>query len=302
MLSKKRVLLVGGAGTLGSDIINSVHSKYELYVIDNFSESALTEIEVQERVAYRNISVANEVEILHIFQSFKPEAVVYLSTTLSSDQVRNFESNVLGMSNTIKAAEATTLPKIIYIQSFLTRRNDSVIDYKSEIEARDAYSVWKSAAEYLLGAYKGRKTTMILASVVSSKLSVGAIPAFLRFIERNESINVTDTFRDYIAPDKFIAGLAMLLDDTISEEIVVLGSGNPLSTLEILKFTAAGLGKSFDEIQHEIIQPKSSDPKTISLDNTWYIQIGSEQQSIKSCVQVAVNELLNSQKQVRLHH
>lgn len=301
-MSKTKVLLLGGAGTLGSDIINAKLSKYELFVVDDFSESALTEIEVQEKAGYRNSSVANEAEILQTFQDFRPDAVVYLSTTLSSDQVRSYESNVLGMMNAIKAAESTTLPKIIYIQSFLTRRSDSVIDCKSNVEARDSYSVWKSAVEYLLGSYKGRKTTLILASVVSPKLSVGAIPAFLRRIERKESIKVTDTFRDYIDPDKFIAGLEMLLDDTMSEELVVLGSGSPLSTSEILKFTAAALGKSLDEMQHEIVQPKSSDPKIISLDNTWYNQIPKVQKSIESCVQVVVNELLHSQKQARLHH
>lgn len=198
-MSKTRVLLLGGAGTLGSDIINAKLSKYEFFVIDDFSESALTESEVQEKTAHRKFSVANEAKMLQTFQDFKPDAVIYLSTTLSSDPIRSFESNVLGMVNTIKAAESTTLPKIIYIQSFLTRRSDSVIDCKSSVEAKDAYSIWKSTAEYLLRSYKGRKTTMILASVVSPKLTVGAIPAFLRLIERKESIKVTDTFETILA-------------------------------------------------------------------------------------------------------
>lgn len=94
----------------------------------------------------------------------------------------------------------------------------------------------------------------------------------------------------------------MLLDDTMSEELVVLGSGSPCSTSEILKFTASAVGKSLDEIQYEIVQSKLSDPKTISLDNAWYTELGSEHKSIEKCVQVVVKELLRSQKQARLHH
>lgn len=302
MVEKTRILLIGGAGTLGSDLLDANLNDYELLVVDNFSESALTEEEVRNKVQCLNASVADELAILRAFEEFKPDVVIYLATTLANDQRRAYESNLLGMVNSIKAAEQTTQPMFIYIQSFLTRKSDETITSKSPIEAKDSYSAWKLAAEFLLNSYPGKKTTLILASVLSPRLSIGAIPAFVRRIQAREQIQVTDTFRDYIDSRTFIYGLKEIINCHSNQEVMVLGSNNSRSTLEILEKTAAALNLTLHEINYKLIEPKLSDPRKITLENSQFQGITTHQFDIELCIQKIVGNFLNSHQQLRSHH
>jgi nucleoside-diphosphate-sugar epimerase len=302
-LSKRRILLLGGAGTLGSDILDADFREYELFVVDDFSESALTEEELKHKCNFRKMSVANELEMINVFQGFKPDVVIYLATTLSSDQKRAYESNVLGMFNTIICAQKTKLPKIVYIQSFLTRNSAIEIDVNSPVEAKDSYSTWKLAAEFLLNSYTGKKVTLVLASVLSPRLSIGAVPAFVKRIQGNEKIMVTNTSRDYINPETFISALKAILNNIEDEdEVIVLGSSQPVSTLDILKHTSSACGITLEDVDYEIVVPKSSDPASISLSSDWLNQIQGNSTSIESSIKSIVTNLIHDRKEIRLHH
>lgn len=302
MAEKRKILLIGGAGTLGSDLLEANLNEYELLVVDNFSESALTEDEVRHKAQCLNASVADELAILRAFEEFKPDVVIYLATTLSNDQRRAYESNLFGMVNSIKAAEQTTQPMFIYIQSFLTRKSDETITSKSPIEAKDSYSAWKLAAEFLLQSYSGKKTTLILASVLSPRLSIGAIPAFVRRIQAKERIQVTNTFRDYIDPKTFIHGMKQIINSKSDQEVIVLGSNNSRSTLEILEKTANALHLTLHQIDYKMIEPKLSDPKKITLENSQFQGLTTNQSEIELCIQKIVKNFLNSNQHLRSHH
>jgi len=300
-LTKKRILLIGGAGTLGSDILDANLAEFELFVLDDFSESALTESEVKQKCNYRNESVANEIAVSQVFQDFQPDVVVYLATTLSSNQVRAYESNLLGMSNTIKAAEKNKLPIIIYVQSFLTRNSEQLIDKNSPVEARDPYSTWKLASEYLLDTYLGPKTTLILASVLSQRLSVGAVPAFAKRIENQKQIRVTETYRDYIDSQTFISGLIEIIDCGLNG-VQVLGSGQPIRTLDILAYTAEVLGLTLENINYVVVAPRKSDPERIALANDFSDKLIENTSDVQVSIGRIVANHIRSKKEVRLHH
>ena len=298
----KRVLLLGGAGTLGSDILSANLKKYDFFVVDNFADSTLNEGELGEFCQYKNADVADLVAIEDIFENFKPEVVLYLATTLSNNQQLALNSNVLGMKNAISASERFGLPKIIYIQSFLTRNCDDVITTNTPVEAKNSYATWKLATEYLLQEYAGPKITLILSSVLSPRLTIGAIPAFARRILKDEPIKVTDTYRDYLNPKSFILGLTNLMESSESLETLVLGSGNSISTHELLKLTAKNLDKVMNQIDFELIDAKNSDPKKVTLDPEWRQSFMSSEEVIEECVSKIIRRLQQSEGKVRSHH
>ena len=209
-MNNYRVLLVGGAGTLGSDILTSNLPNFTFFVVDDFKESTLTEIEVAKYCNYKNANAADYVAVQEVFLKFKPNVVIYLATTVSNDQNRALESNVLGLKNVITEATTNNFPHVIYIQSFLTRETNQPITEKTPKAAHDSYSTWKLAGEILLSSYQGKKTTIILSSVISPLISVGAIPAFAKKILANDPITITKTSRDYLDPQSFIDDLALL--------------------------------------------------------------------------------------------
>jgi nucleoside-diphosphate-sugar epimerase len=184
----------------------------------------------------------------------------------------------------------------------LTRNCDYEITATTPVEAKDSYATWKLAAEYLLQEYSGPKTTLILASVLSPRLTIGAIPAFTRRILKKEPIKVTDTYRDYLDPKSFIFGLTQLMESSEVLEKLVLGSGYAISTLELLKITAKILNKNLNQIDFELIKPKYSDPKKITLDPKWRQSFMTSENVIERCVSELVRQLKQSKDKIRSHH
>ena len=304
-MNKHRVLLVGGAGTLGSDILASNLPNFTFFVVDDFKESTLTEIEVEKYCDYKHANVADYAAVQDVFLKFKPTVVIYLATTVSNDENRALESNVLGLKNVITESTTNNFPHVIYIQSFLTRETNQPITEKSSKVAHDSYSTWKLAGEILLSSYQGKKTTIILSSVISPLISVGVIPAFAKKILANDPITITKTSRDYLDPQSFIDALEIVMIDDLNISEIVIGSGIEITTEEILSQVSLGLGIGSDKLKFAVIDPKPGDPKKVTLDSTLFKELTGWKPSLaleKQISKIIDNLKLKKEFSVRLHH
>jgi nucleoside-diphosphate-sugar epimerase len=301
---KNRLLLVGGAGTLGSDLVPILAKDYELYTLDNFSSAIMTKDEISKHAKVIESDASREDLLIKIFEEIQPSCVIFLATSMSKSEEIAYNSNVKAMHNVIKSAEMTSLPFIVYIQSFLTRSNSIPISESSQIEAKDSYSVWKLGSELLLNDYKGKHCTIVLSSVISPKLNVGAIPAFISRILKREHIRVTNTYRDYLNPSDFIDFTKRILaSDNVPKKLVV-GSGHPVKTLEILRKVSAAMNVDVKDVSFEEVESKPSDPKFISLDST----LASDEFKISfshdfdASIVKTVDNFINNLPAIRLHH
>jgi nucleoside-diphosphate-sugar epimerase len=304
-LEKYRVLLVGGAGTLGSDILSSNLPNFTFFVIDDFKESTLTEMEVSKYCEYKNTNAADRVAVQEVFLKFKPNVVIYLATTVSNDQNRALESNVLGVNNVVTEATTNNFPHVIYIQSFLTRETAQPINEKTPKVAHDSYSTWKLAGEFLLSSYHGKKTTIILSSVLSPLISVGAIPAFVKKILSNDPITITKTSRDYLNRQSFIDALEIIIVDKLEISEIVIGSGIEITTEEILSQVSFGLGIGSDKLKFAVIDPKPSDPRRVTLDSSLFQELTDWKPGLtleKHISKIIDNLKLKNEFSLRLHH
>ncbi len=304
-MNKYRVLLVGGAGTLGSDILASNLPNFTFFVIDDFKESTLTEIEVSKYCEYKNANAADRVAVQEVFLKFKPNVVIYLATTVSNDQNRALESNVLGVNNVITEATINNFPHVIYIQSFLTRVTTQPINEKTPKVTHDSYSTWKLAGEFILSSYHGKKTTIILSSVISPLISVGVIPAFVKKILVNEPITITKTSRDYLDPQSFIDALEIIIMDKLEISEIVIGSGIEITTEEILRQVSLGLGIDSDQLKFALMDPKPGDPNRITLDSFLFQELTDWKPGLaleKHISKIIDNLKLKKEFSVRLHH
>jgi nucleoside-diphosphate-sugar epimerase len=304
-LEKYRVLLVGGAGTLGSDILASNLPNFTFFVIDDFKESTLTEIEVSKYCEYKNANAADRVAVQEVFLKFKPNVVIYLATTVSNDQNRALESNVLGLKNVITESTTNNFPHVIYIQSFLTRETNQPITEKSSKVAHDSYSTWKLAGELLLSSYQGKNTTIILSSVISPLISVGAIPAFVKKILVNDPITITKTSRDYLDPQSFIDALEIVMTDDLDISEIVVGSGIEITTEEILSQISLVFGIGIDKLKFTVVDPKPSDPISVTLDSSLFQELTDWKPGLaldKLINKIIDNLKLKKEFSVRLHH
>ena len=304
-MNNYRVLLVGGAGTLGSDILASNLPNFTFFVLDDFKESTLTEDEVAKYCDYKNANAADYMAVQEVFLKFKPNVVIYLATTVSNDQNRALESNVLGLKNVIAESTINNSPQVIYIQSFLTRETNQPITEKTPKAAHDSYSTWKLAGELLLSSYQGKKTTIILSSVISPLISVGAIPAFAKKILANDPITITKTSRDYLDPQSFIDALEIVMTGELDISEIVIGSGIAITTEQILSQVSLRLGTGLDKLNFAVTDPKPSDPKRVTLDSSLFQELTDWKPGLaleKQINKTIDNLKLKKEFSVRLHH
>lgn len=298
-----RICIIGGLGTLGGDIIDAYQELHEILVIDDGKESSLEEEVLPKNVKCLISNIARADLIQNALIEFDPDFVLFLATTVSRDQKRGLES-VIGMQNVIGIANQSSKFPILYIQSFLTRDPVEPISTSSGISIKDSYSVWKYASELLLSEYTGKKMTVILSSVVSPRITIGAIPAFTKKILANEKLSITNTYRDYLTPSDFIT----FLDSVIKKEkwplVCTVGSSKSVSTIEIAKAVAKALGREFDDIDYDLVSPKSTDPDKIVFDTTlaenyfdW-----SPRGHIEIAIGDCVTQIVSSNKSLRQHH
>ena len=298
-----RICLVGGLGTLGADIIDAYQDRHELFIVDDGRESCLSIGDLPSKITAISANAAQEEDYLDGLIQFNPELVIYLATTVSTDHIRGFES-VQGLANICDIGAETSNFPILYIQSFLTRDVSEPVSAKSPILARESYGVWKMASEYLLQNYSGRRTSVILSSVVSPRISVGAIPAFTRRILAGENIAVTDTYRDYLSPKDFITFLDAALElETWPTECVV-GSSRAISTKELAQLVAAALDVSLDSFEISVNPPKSTDPKYVVFDikETEKLFNWTPKEDLFQAIANCVNSIKSSRQEVRQHH
>jgi nucleoside-diphosphate-sugar epimerase len=302
---KKRILLVGGAGTLGSDILASPLPDFVFFVIDDFKNATLSEVELSKICDYRKNNVADSQAIKEVFLNFRPDVVIYLATSLSNDENRAVESNILGVKNVITEASLNNYPHLIYIQSFLTRETFEPINEKSGKVARNSYATWKLSGELLLSTYQGKKTTIILSSILSPLISIGAIPAFVKNIVHNRPSIINKTYRDYLNPQSFIDALKIIIVEDFNLSEIVIGSGIEISSEELFRQVASGLSINSKNLNFEIVNPKPTDPERILLSSTLFQELTGWQPTLS--LEHQVKKILENLKfrrdfEVRLHH
>jgi nucleoside-diphosphate-sugar epimerase len=298
-----RICLVGGLGTLGSDIVDAYHAKHQLLIIDDEVESCMAINELPVGVLAISANAANKEAYFKALHEFNPELVVYLATTVSSDQFRGFES-VQGLANICEAGINSSNFPILYVQSFLTREVGEPVNAASPICARESYGIWKMAGEYLLQNYPGKKTTVILSSVVSPRINVGAIPAFTKRILAGEDLTVTDTFRDYLSPSDFISFLDLAIASENWPRECVVGSSKAISTKEIAESVAEALNVPLSSFSITVAAPKVTDPKFVIFDTreTEKVFVWKPVADIKNSIANCVNSIQSTTKDVRQHH
>ena len=156
-----------------------------------------------------------------------------------------------------------------------------------------------------MSSYHGKKTTIILSSVISPLISVGAIPAFAKKILANEPITITKTSRDYLDPQSFIDALQIVMKDNLDISEIVIGSGIEITTEEILSQVCLGLGISSDKLKFTVIDPRPSDPKRITLDSSLFQELTGWRPGLaleKQISKIIDNLKLRKEFSVRLHH
>jgi nucleoside-diphosphate-sugar epimerase len=114
---KKRILVTGGSGFIGTNIIEFYKNDYEVLNIDIAAPRNINQISY-----WKEIDILDKSSLKLIFISFKPDFVIHMAarTDLEGRNLKDYNANIKGVENIICATNNTSsIKKIIFASSRL---------------------------------------------------------------------------------------------------------------------------------------------------------------------------------------
>ncbi|MEK7180268.1 MAG: polysaccharide biosynthesis protein [Patescibacteria group bacterium] len=230
MINGRRIVIAGGAGSIGSELARQLAKKNKIFILDN-NETGVFEIcqELKDFwVKPRVGDIRDKATIRDLFTDFKPQIVVnaaalkhvYLSQIYPRDYV---ETNVIGNLNLIEeAGRWECLEKFVYIST-------------DKIHSKSIMGATKKCGEAITTAMKNKYLAVRFGNVLGSRGSL--LPIWEKQVNNGEPITITDEkMKRYFMT---IQDACRLVVEAIEEgeggEVIILDMGEPKKIIDLKK-------------------------------------------------------------------
>jgi nucleoside-diphosphate-sugar epimerase len=267
-----RILITGGAGCLGSNLIERwLPSGHEICVIDNF---ATGKREVVPDVAGLRVvegSIADKSLVDQTFQTFQPELIIHSAASYKdpNNWAEDINTNVLGTLHVAGAAKETGVKKLINFQTALCygRPKEIPIPVTHPTSPFTSYGISKTAGEALLLQQGLQVISLRLANICGPRLAIGPIPTFYTRLKARKSCFCSDTVRDFLDMQDFFS----LMDIIVEESCEITGvynvsTGQGNSILDVFNTVADYL--DINEREVPVVPAGADDVQSVVLDPT----------------------------------
>lgn len=252
-----RIIVTGGAGFIGSHIVESyIGAGHDVLVLDSLWEhGGGRRINVPERASFVHMDV-RDANISRIFTEFKPEIVSHHaaqhSVAISSrDPKYDADVNVMGMLNVLENCVKTGVKKVIFASSgaiFGTPDRFPITETTPQ-RPSSPYGITKMVTEHYLRFYKQEKgldfTALRYGNVYGPRQDpngeAGVISIFIGKFLKNEGVRIDsdgEQTRDYVYV-KDVAQLNVAALDKGSGQCYCIGTGVKTSVNELYRSLAS---------------------------------------------------------------
>ncbi len=275
-----RFLITGGAGFIGSHLVDELLSSGEdVVVIDNFN------LYYDPEIKWKNISNAQEnpnfkllegdildKDLLNeIFSSFDIDILVHMAAQAGvRGSIKNPELytkvNVLGTLNLLEMCKKYKIKKMIFGSSSSIYGNGEVpfSENNKVDEPISPYAATKKGAELLCynyyHLYEIPITCLRFFTVYGPRQRPGmAIHKFTRLMNDNELIPIYgdgSSSRDYTYITDILDGIKSAIKKDLGFETINLGSSDPIKLLDLVNLIQEKMGK---EAKLSFLPPQSGD-------------------------------------------
>ena len=259
---KKKILITGGCGYIGSSLGNYFSDKYEVITLDKRKKN----IFLNKKIKHYICNLLDKNKLKKILTKIKPDAVVHLagqSTIDLVDKKKNeyYKNNVLATNILVKIIKKLEIPKFIFSSTAaIYDKSKDILKETSKIKSKNSYGLSKIKCEkILIKNFKLSKTSYCILrffNVASSlrEKKIGElhnpethlIPILINALYYKKNIQIYgnnyDTkdgtcLRDYIHISDILTGIekSIIFLDKNKSNIFNLGSGRCYSVLDVVK-------------------------------------------------------------------
>jgi UDP-glucose 4-epimerase len=243
-----RLLITGGAGSLGTNIIEHIGSQCEsILVVDNFATGKQAALLPAENLEVVEMSITEREKLDILFSDFQPTHVIHSAASYKdpNDWQEDSLTNVVGTCNVVRAAEKNNVKRLINFQTALCygRPQQVPIPITHSTAPFTSYGITKTAGEAFVLNADVSSTSFRLANVTGPRLAIGPIPTFYKRLKAGEDCSVSTTVRDFLDMSDFLSLVELALADDAPTGVFNVSTGEGHTIEEIFRLVAHHVGK-----------------------------------------------------------
>lgn len=278
---KKQILVTGGAGFIGSHLIDSLlnESDWQITVVDNFNDFYSPESKRANVSAFlsnpqfvlREIDICDAENLREVFADTKFDAIVHLAARAGvrpslSEPKLYAETNINGTLNLLELAREFAVEQFVFGSSSSVYGINSKVPFAEDDKISQPispYAATKAAGELLCHTYSHlypiRTVCLRFFTVYGARQRPDlAIHKFARLISDDKPIEMFGdgtTRRDYTFVDDIIQGVRAAIDyRETPHEIFNLGESQTIELSRLIELLEENLGKKAT-IERKPMQP-----------------------------------------------
>ena len=266
-----RILITGGAGCLGSNLVERyVAARHEVLAIDNFATGSREVLPAVKGLEVVEGTIADDALVEHCFDSFRPTHVIHSAAAYKDpdDWVEDARTNVLGSINVGEAARRHGAGRLINFQTALCygRPHQVPIRVDHPVQPFTSYGISKTAGEqYLMMLGNVPVVSLRLANVTGPRLAIGPIPTFYKRLKAGQGCFCSDAMRDFLDMEDFFAVMDAALDEEAPTGVFNVSTGEGHTIKEVFDVVAKHLGIELDS-PVPVVPPAADDVPAVVLD------------------------------------
>ena len=263
----KKILITGGNGYVGKELINTIQNTYKVHVADK----NLNRIKNKKykKIKLHKINLTKNKETKLLINKINPDIIINLAATHFIPECEKypdlcFANNVLTVINLMKNIDKKC--KFIHISSASVYKHSksSLKENTSPIKPSDIYGISKLQSEQVVNHYGNKKNIDYLIVRLFNVIGPGEtnphfVPEIISQLKKNKNkikLGNTKTKRDFIDVRDVANALSKLCKKKFSllndNRVLNLGSGNTVSLKKILTIM-----KKFTDSNFKIITDKN---------------------------------------------
>ncbi len=251
-----RILITGGAGCLGSNLIEHwIPQGHQIAVIDNFATGKREVVPEIPGLSVTEGSVADVNLVERVFGSFRPEIVAHAAASYKNpdDWQEDSATNVVGSVIVAKAAVRHGAGRVINFQTSLCygRPSQLPVPRSHALAPFTSYGITKTAGEQLMMLSAVPTVSLRLANVTGPRLAIGPIPTFYKRLKAGQGCFCTESSRDFLDMEDFLRFMDLAIKESAPTGVFNLGTGEAHSVKEIYEVVREHLGLSPDKVRAE---------------------------------------------------
>ncbi len=256
-----RILVTGGAGFIGSHIVDQCIAKgHEVAVLDSlWSEGGGKEQNINPKALFFRADITDEATLQSIFDEVRPEVVSHQAAQHSvaiSAKKPQFDArvNVLGLLNVLTQCTRVGTRKIVFASSAATYGTPAQlpIDEETPQHPESPYGITKMVAEYYLRYWQEANglnyTALRYGNVYGPRQDpngeAGVIAIFAKRFLNHESVRIDwdgEQKKDYVFVED-VARANVLAIEHSENDIFCIGTGKGASVNELYNTLATIVG------------------------------------------------------------